>query len=217
MAGRPQALDRLDAAQQLPGQGDLVDLGGAVGDAHRLRPHHHGGERHLVRHAEGAVQVHRALGDVVVHLRHRGLDGGDVLADLPVVLVPVDEPGGAQDEQPELLDLDPAVGDLLLGHLHLGQRPEARLPGHRALAHHVERLADLRDGPHRVVDAAAAEPGLRDGERAALVAEEVLGGDADVLVAQVAVRPLAFAADAHVPDGGQARRVGGTMNIDMPS
>ena len=131
------------------------------------------------------MQVHRALHDVVQHLRHRDLDRGDVLADLAVVLVLVDEPRGAQHEEPELLDLDPAVGDLLLRHLHRGQElAAADLPRERALAHHVERLAQLRDRAHRVVHAAAAEPGLRDGERAALLAEQVVGRYAHALEAQ---------------------------------
>ena len=122
------------------------------------------------------MQVHRPLHDVVVHLRHRRLDRRDVLADALVVVVLVDQPGGAQHEQTELFDLDPRVGDPLLGHLQRAQRAGAGLAGERPLAHHVERLADAGDGAHRVVDAAAAEAGLGDGERLALTAEDVVGG-----------------------------------------
>jgi hypothetical protein len=67
------------------------------------RRRHHAHERHLVGDAERAVQVQRLGGDVVIDLGHRHLDRGDVLAHLVVVLVLVDQPGGAQHHQAELL------------------------------------------------------------------------------------------------------------------
>ena len=56
-------------------------------------------------------------------LGRRHLDRRDVAADLLVVVVLVDLPGRSQDEQAELLHLDPAVGYLLLGHLQVRESP----------------------------------------------------------------------------------------------
>src|SRR6478735_5691550 len=114
MTRREQIVGRLVLAQDLTGDRGLVHLGGPVGEGHDLGADQHPGERHLVRHAERAVEVHRPQHDVVVHLRHRHLDRGDVVTHPAIVVVLVDLPGGAHHEQLELLDLDPAVGDLFL-------------------------------------------------------------------------------------------------------
>ena len=64
--------------------------------------------------------MHRIVtGDVVQHLGHGGFHRRDVLADHSVVLVLVDQPGRAHDQQPELFELDPRVRDALLHHLFL--------------------------------------------------------------------------------------------------
>ena len=94
-----------------------MHLGRSVGDAEGFGADQHGDERHLVGHPEGAVQVQGPLHDVVEDLGHRHLDGGNVLADPLVVVVLVDQPGRPQDQQAELLDLDPAVRDAFLRHL----------------------------------------------------------------------------------------------------
>jgi hypothetical protein len=50
---------------------------------------------------------------------------------------------------------------------------------------HVEDPADQADGAHRVVNAAAAEPGLCHDERATARSEHVIGGDPDILVPHI--------------------------------
>ncbi|MQA17886.1 MAG: hypothetical protein GEV09_28705, partial [Pseudonocardiaceae bacterium] len=82
----------------------------------------------------------------------------------------------------------------------------------RPLAHHVDRPLGQADRPHGVVDAAAAEAGLGDPGGAALTAEKVVGGDAHVLVADVAVAALGrrLAAGADVAEDADAGRVAGT-------
>jgi hypothetical protein len=64
------------------------------------------------------------------------------------------------------------------------------------LAHHVERLAGEPDRPHGVVDPAAAEAGLGDGERLALAAEQGLPryGPASGLVTAMTMRNAAVLA-----------------------
>ena len=68
----------------------------------------------------------------------------------------VNDPGGLQDEQPILLELDPGVGDELLDRLLVGEPLALGAPGQGTFAHHVEGAAALADGAHGVVDAAAA-------------------------------------------------------------
>ena len=54
-------------------------------------------EGHFVGDAQRAVQVGGLGGDVAVNLGRQHLDSGDVLAHEVIVLVLVDQPGGAQD------------------------------------------------------------------------------------------------------------------------
>ena len=129
-------------------------------------------------------------GDVVEHLRHRRLDRRDVGADLLVVVVLVDRHAVRSTSRRNCSICDPRVGDHRLHQLLAGQQLALRRPRQRPLAHHVERLLDEPDGAHGVVDAAAAEAGLGDDEALAAPAEEVVGGDAHVVVADVAVRAL---------------------------
>ncbi len=51
MLGRPEIIGRLVLAEQLPGHGDLVHLGRAVGQTHRRRAHDQAHEGHLVADA----------------------------------------------------------------------------------------------------------------------------------------------------------------------
>ena len=66
------------------------------------------------------------------------------------------------------------------------------------------------DRPHRVVDAAAAEARLGDGERLPLAAEQRLGRHPDVLVVDERVAALAarLAAEADVAHDVHPRGVG---------
>ncbi len=61
-----------------------------------------------------------------------------------------------------------------------------------ALAHHVERLLGHADGPHGVVDPAATESGLGNGECLSLATEETFGGHPHVVVVDEGVHALAL-------------------------
>ena len=65
----------------------------------------------------------------------------------------------------------------------------------RALAHRLERALGRADQPHAVVDAARAEPSLRDLEAAALAEQQVGGRHAHVVEVDlgVAVRRIVVA------------------------
>src|SRR3546814_6240595 len=78
------------------------------------------------------------------------------------MLLIVDDPRGLQHEQAELFELDDRVGDRSLHELVLAEGLALRPPRHRALEHHVDGALTLADGPHRMMDASAAEARLRD-------------------------------------------------------
>jgi len=149
---------------------------------------------------------------------HDGLDRGDVLADRSIVLVLVDQPRRAQYEQPKLFDLDPAVGDALLGDLHRRERTVTRLPRHRPLAHQVECLSQLGNSAHCVVDPATAR-------RACAIAKAALpsrAGERHRLVRRDSADTRACCGSlvAPVPTLRTISSPGesaGTMNIDIPS
>ncbi len=148
--------------------------------------------------------------DVLDHAGHEDLHRGDVLPHPAVVLVLVDLPRGVEHEQPELLDLGVRVGDEALHELLLGQQAAGHLPAEGPLAHHVEGPVAHADRAHGVVDAAAAEAGLGDGERLALAAEQRVERHPHVLVVDegVAALLLGLAAEAEVAHDLHAGRVG---------
>src|ERR671930_1083 len=65
----------------------------------------------------------------------------------------VHQPGGLEDQQPRLLDLDPRLGDPALDHPVVDDRLPERGARSRALAHHLERALGHPDRAHRMVDA----------------------------------------------------------------
>ena len=79
------------------------------------------------------------------------------------------------------------VGDLLLHHLVLGDDLAVRLAAQGPLAHHVEGELALGDRAHGVVDATAAEAALGEHLGAVLRAEQVVEGDAHLVVDDVVV------------------------------
>ena len=104
-----------------------------------------------------------------------------------------------QRHEPQRPDVGRRLGDHLLDHLLLDEQLTLGAATDRPLAHHVERRLALADPPHRVVDAPAVEPLLREHEAVALGADAV--GDGDPAVAQE---------DLGVPAGSEvARGTGG--------
>ena len=188
--GGPHAVRRAIVPEQLASDGDLVDLGRAVGQAHDTGAMDHPEERHLIRRAERAMHLHRSPGDVVQHRRHDHLGNRDVLPHPLVVVVLVDLPSGVEHEQPELRELRVRVGDVALHELLVGEDAAGRLPAERALAHHVDRPLGHPDRPHGVVDASTAETGLRDHEGLPLATEQRFIRHPDILVVDEGMRAL---------------------------
>ena len=89
--GGPQIGSGLVVLQDLPGDGDLVDLGGPVHDPHQAA--HVAAEAHEVRRAERAVQVLALVGDRAQDLGRQHLARGDVAARLGRAGL-VDQPRG---------------------------------------------------------------------------------------------------------------------------
>src|SRR2546421_350886 len=70
----------------------------------------------------------------------------------------------------------------------------------RVRAHQLERALHLAEPAHHVVDAAGAEPLLRDAEAVARLSEHVLERHADVRETRLAVRSPATALVSHHRD-----------------
>ena len=155
--------------------------------------------------------VHGPVHHVDQHLGSGHLDAGNVLADLGVIALVVDQPGGVEHLEAELLDLDPGVGDPVLDGLLLADERALGLPRKHPLAHHVEGSLGHPHRPHPVVDPAAAEAGLGDLEARPLVAQQVLGRHPHVVEPEIGVVAVfqVFGAEAHVGHHFDAGSVGG--------
>src|SRR3954454_11002775 len=172
---------RLVAAQDLARDGLAVHLVGAVVEPRRARVAVHRLQRQVGRVAEGAVDLQGAVDDVVHHSGAEELDERDLLARSRGAFG-VHLPCRVQRHQARRLHLRGGVGDPVLDRLLVGERAAARLAVERALAEHVERPLREPEPAHAVVDAPGPEPLLGDQEAGTIVAQEVLGRNADVLV-----------------------------------
>ena len=162
-------------------------------------------EGHVIRKAQRAVQVQRARGDIVKDFRHDGLHRGHVLADGLPVLVLVGQPGGLEDQKPELPQFDPAIRDFLLNHLLVRQCLALGNARDNPLARHLEGAGRERQGPHGVVHTPAAQSNLGDDERIAAPAQHVFRRDTDIRPPHVTMRVARLAVDtviAHDLDAG---------------
>ena len=88
----------------------------------------------------------------------------------PLLPTGVHQPGRLEDQQPQLLDLDPGLGDPVPDDALLGQRLAEGLAAVGTRAHQLDRLLGDADRPHAVVDAARTQTRLGDREAVALAA-----------------------------------------------
>ena len=152
------------------------------------------------------------------HPGHRRLDRRDVPAHPLVVVVAVDLPGRPQHQQPELLQLDPGLGDHLLHELLLREQLALRAPRDGPLAASCRahggpcptvRMAWwMRPPPRRVWATTKASP---------RPPEQVLCGHPDVGVAHVGVGALAWVSEPRGRRCARSRRQAcrsGRSNID---
>ena len=163
----------------------------------------------VLRHAGAAVRLDRAIDHPRRDVRRRHLDRRD-LDPGPAVADGVHEPGGLEHEQAHLLDPHPRLGDPAADDAVVDDRAAERRARGGPPAQHLERALGHPDRPHRVVDAAGAEPLLRQPEALALLAEQVRGRHADVVVDDLgvaAVGPVVVAEQAGRAHDVDARRV----------
>src|SRR5690606_34415231 len=91
-------------------------------------------------------------------------------------------------------------GDPVLDDSLVRQRLAEGDPLVGSAAHQLESPLCHADGPHAVVDAPRAEPGLGDGEPLALTGDDVLGRNPDVVEDHLGVAtvvPVGVAEDVH--------------------
>ena len=147
--------------------------------------------------------------DRLEHLGRQDLADADLLA-CGVLAGGVDEPRGMQHGQPELQQLGVGIGDERLHQLLVGQQTALGEAAFRSPGHHVERPLGHADGPHRVVDATAGQPGLQDLEAVPGLAQHRRRGHAHVVVVDERMPGLVWQRSDEVMGGldVQPRRAG---------
>src|SRR6516162_5621045 len=88
----------------------------------------------------------------------------------------------AVDVLPAHIDVDTGLRDPVLDEPFLGDQAAESLPLQGALDEIFQRSLGHTNGPHAMVDAAWAKPGLGDGKAAAFLTEQVVVRHANVLV-----------------------------------
>src|SRR5579871_6207777 len=105
--------------QEVAGHHPLVDLGGAVVDAHGAQLLAHQVQRQLFGHAHGAEGLHRPVDHLVGHLGGEPFDHRDFEPDVAAL---VELPGAVVDHQAGRVDLGRGLGHPPLDRLALGER-----------------------------------------------------------------------------------------------
>src|SRR6476660_21345 len=120
-ARRPGSAGGIPAQLGL-GEGVLVHLVGAVGEAQRADAGEGGGELGVLAEPGGAVGLDGLVEDPLDGLGRRDLDRLDLGVGARVAYG-VHEPGGLEDEQAQLLDTHPGLGDPVAHDALLGDGP----------------------------------------------------------------------------------------------
>ena len=102
-------------------QGVLVHLVRAVGEPQRADAGVRAGQREVLRQPAGAVHLDRLVEDPLDGRRGGDLDRLD-LGVRALVADGVHQPGGLEDQQPQLLEPHPGLGDPVADHALLGER-----------------------------------------------------------------------------------------------
>src|SRR5271157_708079 len=159
-------------AQFLTGDGTLVHLVRAVGEAQRAQVRPRQGKREVVGHPAAAVHLNRSVDDRQRDLRSRHLDRRDLRLRC-LVADRVHQVCGLEREQPDHLDVDACLGDPVLDVGVLADRFAEGDAGLRPLAHQFQCPLGHADCTHAVVDAAGPEACLADREALAFALEHV--------------------------------------------
>jgi hypothetical protein len=89
------------------------------------------------------MNLNRSSHDVIDEFGGGSLNGCDVLTHPLVVLVAINLPSSPQNQEAELLEFGPGIGDVALHVLFIGKEGSLGRATEGAFAHHVERtLAD---------------------------------------------------------------------------
>src|SRR5512139_417393 len=142
---------------------------------HGVRP----AETEIVADARAAEELDRLVDDLAGDVGRDHLDHRDLLL-CGLVAGNVHLPRRVQREQPCLVDLQARIRDAFAPDTLLRQFLVECGPPQRAPAHQVECPLSEPDQSHAVMDAARAEPTLRDLEAAAFAQQEVRGRHADI-------------------------------------
>ena len=147
----------------------------------------------------GPVDLDGPIDDAAHHVRRHHLDHGDLGAS-GLVAHGIHHVRGVQSEEARLVDLHAAFRDDVPGDALIGERPAER-PDARVARRQRRFQRTLRDAdcPHAMVDAARAEPALRDLEAATLAEQDIRDSArarSRKTTLRVAVRCIVVAEDA---------------------
>src|SRR5215475_15169481 len=184
-------------AQLLLSDGLAMDLVGPV------RKAQHPGARigisqvKILADAGAATHLDGAVNDLLRYIGCDDLDHGN-LGACGLVTDHVHHVGGVQRQQARLVDLDAGLCDPVARHAVVRNGPAEGAATDGALTHLLQRALCDAHQPHAMMDAAGAEPPLRDLETAAFAEQDVRCRHANVLEHDlgVAVRRIVIAEEA---------------------
>src|SRR5579871_4068404 len=184
-------------AQLLLGDSLAMDLVRAIGEAQ------HAGARicisqvKILADAAAAAHLDGSVNDLLGHVGGHHLDHGN-LGTCGLVADRIHHVRGVQGEQTRLVDLDAGLRNPVACHAVVRNGPAEGTAADGALAHGFQRALGDADEPHAVMDAAWAEPSLRDLEAPTFAEEYVRSRHPHVLEYnfRVAVRRVVVSEDA---------------------
>src|ERR1035441_9057888 len=213
--GEVPTLALLVVVEHVLGDEDAVYLVGPVGQTQRPGSQVHGGQRQVVGDAGSPPHLYGPIDHARVGRRHEDLYGGDLCPRLGVALV--DLLGGMDGQEAGGLDVGVAIGDEPLHELLVPQESTVDLPCQQALDHEIEGSPHLPYRVHAVEDAAGAQAVLGRPVPVAHLAQQVVHGDAHIVVADFAVVGRGTAPDADASLNDDAGRRGGHDDLHHPT
>src|SRR5262249_4172404 len=195
-------------AQLLLSDGLAMDLVGPVRKAQHPRACIGISQVKILADASAATHLDGAVDDLLRYIGCDDLDHGN-LGACGLVADRVHHVGGVERQQARLVDLDAGLSDPVARHAVVRNGPAEGAATDGALTHLLQRALGDTDQPHAMMDAAGAEPPLRDFEAAAFAEQDVRRRHANVLEHNfgVAVRRIVIAEEAERALDLHARRV----------
>src|SRR5215475_3183567 len=159
-------------AQLLLGDGLAMDLVRAIGETQHTGARIRVSQVEILADAGAATDLDGTVDDVLGHVRGDDLNHSD-FGPRGLVAGRVHHVGSVQRQQARLINLNARLGDPMARHAVIRNGATEGTAADSALAHGLQRTLGNADQPHAMMDAARAEPPLRNLEAAALAEKDV--------------------------------------------